>query len=79
MVPKFWATNDQLVFLRSQLNMFFERQKHQQLDKFWQEVNRDWFTQWLEPGITDDISPELAGAALQAWKQVSQKSIIESS
>ena len=47
MAPHFWATEAQLIFLRSQLHEFLEKQKQKKLALFWPALHRDWFTRWL--------------------------------
>jgi hypothetical protein len=75
MAPKFWANEEQLIFLRGNLDRFIESQKHKTLDKFWPAIHADWFKAWPETGTEEgaSLTPEeinRAREALQARKQV---------
>ncbi|KIL60545.1 hypothetical protein M378DRAFT_14099 [Amanita muscaria Koide BX008] len=53
MAPRSWATEDQLKFLRGQLDDFFAAQKAGKLVAFWPKVQKIWYQEWPEPGMEE--------------------------
>jgi hypothetical protein len=67
MAPHFWATEEQLTFLRSQLHEFLEKQKAKKLALFWPSLHRDWFSRW--PASDPDIPLPVDKEQLDAYQQ----------
>jgi hypothetical protein len=68
MVPSFWATEEQLIFLRSQLHEFLEKQKEKKLALFWPSLHCNWFSRWpaSDPNIPLPVDKEQLDAYQQA-------------
>jgi hypothetical protein len=58
MAPHRWANEEQLLFLRSELNEFLEKQKEKKLALFWPALHHEWFSRWpVEPNNPDTPVP----------------------
>jgi hypothetical protein len=67
MAPHFWATEEQLTFLRGQLHEFLEKQKQKKLALFWPPLHRDWFSRW--PASNPDIPVPVEKEELDAYQK----------
>jgi hypothetical protein len=65
MAPHFWATEEQLTYLQSQLDEFLEKQKQKKLALFWPSVNSTWFACW--PASNPDIPLPIDKEDLDAY------------
>lgn len=65
MAPPNWATDEQLLFLRSYAPMFVEYTAKENQSKFWPRLSEDWFSRWPELNvlIKNGQLPPQAGAA----------------
>ncbi|KAF8327314.1 hypothetical protein F5887DRAFT_924833 [Amanita rubescens] len=59
MAPKGWVQDDkQLEFLEGKMDAFIQAQKTRKFDRFWTDVQREWFENWKEEGQEVVPAPE---------------------
>jgi hypothetical protein len=73
MAPSFWATEEQLTFLRSHLHEFLEKQKEKKLTLFWPALHREWFSQW--PVSPPDIPLPVEQEQLDTYQKTKGETI----
>lgn len=74
MAPQRWTSDQQLAFLKLNLDKFIEARKNKKLYRFWDEVLPEWFKKWPEslPDAGGDAANVTAqGEAIQKRKAVS--------
>ena len=59
MAPRGWVQDDkQLEFLEGKMDAFIQAQKTRKFDRFWTDVQREWFENWKEEGQEVVPAPE---------------------
>jgi hypothetical protein len=64
MAPRSWASPAQLVFLKSKLPQFLERQAEGKLHLFWPALHGAWFSAFPEEGHLDFPTVDAAGETI---------------
>lgn len=76
MAPRYWATPEQLIFLRSNITVFHTAQLDHKVPAFWVHIDREFFNQWPEVvdpklNLTGDAALSRLGQQIARRRKVS--------